>query len=146
MRVHIVDPSAYTPPYDHALCRALAAAGGEVELYTSRFAHGPVAPPEGYGRRELFYPLAAHVALRERAPRGEARRARARHAALPARARERPTSCTSSGSRVQHLDGWLLPARAGAAAAPRRPLVLTAHDMPPAGGASGPARGAAAAV
>ncbi|MEA2208749.1 MAG: hypothetical protein QOF54_1226, partial [Solirubrobacteraceae bacterium] len=20
MRVHVVDPSAYTPPYDHALC------------------------------------------------------------------------------------------------------------------------------
>ena len=43
MRVHIVDPSAYTPPYDHALCQALAAAGAEVDLYTSHFAHGPVA-------------------------------------------------------------------------------------------------------
>ena len=26
MRVHVVDPSAYTPPYDHALCAALAPA------------------------------------------------------------------------------------------------------------------------
>ncbi|MCW3018404.1 MAG: glycosyltransferase family 4 protein, partial [Solirubrobacterales bacterium] len=67
MRVHIVDPSAYTPPYDHALCRALAGAGAEVELYTSHFAHGPVAPPEGYRRHELFYRLAARVgSARER--------------------------------------------------------------------------------
>ena len=55
MRVHVVDPSAYTPPYDHALCRALGAEGAEVELFTSRFAYGPVAVPEGYRRRELFY-------------------------------------------------------------------------------------------
>ncbi|HTA13792.1 MAG TPA: glycosyl transferase family 1, partial [Solirubrobacteraceae bacterium] len=55
MRVHVVDPSAYTPPYDHALCRALGAAGAEVELMTSRFAYGPVAPPVNYVRRELFY-------------------------------------------------------------------------------------------
>ncbi len=58
MRVHVVDPSAYTPPYDHALCRALAAAGAEVELFTSRFAYGAVPTPEGYERRELFYRLA----------------------------------------------------------------------------------------
>ena len=58
MRVHVVDPSAYTPPYDHALCRALVAAGAEVELFTSRFAYGAVPAPEGYERRELFYRLA----------------------------------------------------------------------------------------
>ena len=56
--VQIVDPSAYTPPYDHALCRALAAAGATVELYTSRFAHGEIPPAEGYRRREAFYRLA----------------------------------------------------------------------------------------
>ena len=55
MRVHVVDPSAYTPPYDHALCAALAAAGAEVELYTSRFAHGTLAAPAGYALREHFY-------------------------------------------------------------------------------------------
>jgi hypothetical protein len=61
MRVHVVDPSAYTPPYDHALCRALAAAGADVALYTSRFAHGAVAAADGSERREYFYRLAAHV-------------------------------------------------------------------------------------
>src|ERR1700730_1874897 len=62
MRVHIVDPSAYTPPYDHALCAALAAAGAEVELYTSRFAYGATAPAAGYVRHELFYRSASALA------------------------------------------------------------------------------------
>jgi hypothetical protein len=42
MRVHIVDPSAFTPPYDHALSAALAGAGADLELITSRFGYGAV--------------------------------------------------------------------------------------------------------
>ena len=42
MRVQIVDPAAYTPPYDHALCAALARAGADVELITCHFPYGPV--------------------------------------------------------------------------------------------------------
>ncbi len=55
MRVQIVDPPAYTPPYDRSLCAALVRAGADVELVTSRFAHGPVQPAEGYRVREGFY-------------------------------------------------------------------------------------------
>src|SRR3989440_11434491 len=55
MRVQLVDPSAYTPPYDHALAGALARAGAEVELVTSRFLYGPVPREEGYTVNELFY-------------------------------------------------------------------------------------------
>ena len=44
MRISVVDPPAFTPPYDHALCAALAERGHEVELVTSRFRHGPVPP------------------------------------------------------------------------------------------------------
>ena len=55
MRVQVVDPPAFTPPYDRALCAALAAAGADVELVTSRFEYGPVAAPEGYEVTELFY-------------------------------------------------------------------------------------------
>ena len=58
MRVHVVDPSAYTPPYDHALARALGEAGAEVELFTSRFAYGTVPAPRAYARHEFFYRLA----------------------------------------------------------------------------------------
>ena len=49
MRVQLVDPSAFTPPYDRSLAAALARAGVDVELVTSRFLYGPVPAPDGYG-------------------------------------------------------------------------------------------------
>jgi glycosyltransferase involved in cell wall biosynthesis len=55
MRVQIVDPAAYTPPYDHALSGALARAGAEVELITARFPYGQVPMEQGYAVREHFY-------------------------------------------------------------------------------------------
>lgn len=55
MKVQLVDPSAFTPPYDRALAAALARAGADVELLTSHFLYGPVPPPEGYRVSELFY-------------------------------------------------------------------------------------------
>lgn len=87
MRVQIVDPAAYTPPYDHALAGGLARAGAEVELITSQFPYGPVpdqdqtggpsdpprvalsrtlasaGPPRTYGVRELFYRRASRPGL-----------------------------------------------------------------------------------
>src|SRR4051794_29424788 len=61
VRVAVVDPQAYTPPYDHELCRALGAAGAEVELLTARFTHGTAPLAEGYARRELFGPPLARL-------------------------------------------------------------------------------------
>src|SRR5688572_14348077 len=55
MRVQIVDPAAYTPPYDHALSGALARAGAEVELVAAHFPYGPVPREQGYAVHELFY-------------------------------------------------------------------------------------------
>jgi glycosyltransferase involved in cell wall biosynthesis len=55
MRVQLVDPSADVLPYDHALAAALARAGAQVELVTSRFVHGPAPAPDGYEARHLFY-------------------------------------------------------------------------------------------
>src|SRR3954447_16068927 len=55
MRVQLVDPSAFTPPYDHLLARSLAARGADVELITSPFLHGTAPAPEGYALDELFY-------------------------------------------------------------------------------------------
>jgi len=55
MKVQLVDPSAFTPPYDRALAAALARGGAEVELLTSRFLHGDVPPAEGYRVEERFY-------------------------------------------------------------------------------------------
>lgn len=54
MRVRLVDPPAYTPPYDHALAAALARAGASVELSTSRATYdAPTA--DGFALREDFY-------------------------------------------------------------------------------------------
>ena len=55
MRVTVVDPPAYTPPYDHALCAALARRGLDVELVTSHFRFGAV-PPAGLPARGALLP------------------------------------------------------------------------------------------
>jgi glycosyltransferase involved in cell wall biosynthesis len=129
VRVHVVDPSAYTPPYDHALCRALGLAGAEVELFTSRFAYGSVAPAEGYERHELFYPLARF------APGSHAQRAAKLAEHVPDMLRYRRAAGGADVVHfqwlpVQYLDGHLLPRRRTPSGA-RRGLVLTAHDVLP---------------
>jgi glycosyltransferase involved in cell wall biosynthesis len=129
VRVHIVDPSAYTPPYDHALCRALAAAGADVELFTSRFIYAPVPAPEGYERRESFYRWATRL------QRPRARRAVKLAEHVPDMLRYRRAARAAGVVHfqwltVQHLDRHLLP-RGRSARRAHRPLVLTAHDILP---------------
>jgi glycosyltransferase involved in cell wall biosynthesis len=55
MKIQLVDPPAFTPPYDRALAAALARAGAEVELETTRFLYGEVPPAEGYRVDDRFY-------------------------------------------------------------------------------------------
>ena len=122
VRVHIVDPSAYTPPYDHALCRSLAAAGADVELYSSHFAHGPLAPPDGYRRHESFY-SGARLSSN---PRAQRVLKLAEH--VPDMLRYRRAAAAADVVHfqwlpVQPLDVHLLPGG--------RPLLLTAHDVLP---------------
>jgi glycosyltransferase involved in cell wall biosynthesis len=122
MRVHIVDPSAYTPPYDHALCAALARAGAEVELVTSEFAYGEVPAPVGYEVRHHFYGAAGGRAG------GVPRRAAKLLQHVPDMLRYRRSARAADVVHfqwlaVQHVDRRLLPRS--------RPLVLTAHDVLP---------------
>jgi glycosyltransferase involved in cell wall biosynthesis len=129
VRVHIVDPSAYTPPYDHALCRALGAAGADVELYTSRFVYGPLPDAEGYRRREAFYRLATRL------QRPRARRAVKLAEHVPGMLRYRRAARAADVVHfqwlaVQQLDRHLLP-RGRSSRRAHRPLVLTAHDILP---------------
>jgi glycosyltransferase involved in cell wall biosynthesis len=114
MRVQLVDPPAFTPPYDRSLAAALARAGADVELVTSRFRYGTVPPASGYEVKELFYrrnsgrrlaKLAEHVPDMLRYRR-EAARADLVH---------------WQWLSVEQLDAWLLP--------PKRPRVLTAHNV-----------------
>ncbi len=129
MRVHVVDPSAYTPPYDHALCRALATLDAQVDLFTTRFPYGPVARPEGYARHEFFYRAAFG------APASRVRKASKLIEHVPDMLRYRRAARQADVVHfqwlpVQHLDGRLLPSRRTAAGR-RRPLVITAHDVLP---------------
>jgi glycosyltransferase involved in cell wall biosynthesis len=133
MHVHIVDPSAYTPPYDHALCRALGEAGADVALFTSRFAYDAVAPAESYRRREFFY----RVAHRGRAvgPRSRVRLASKAAEHVPDMLRYRRAARAADVAHfqwltVQPLDVHLLPRRQPTARG-RPKLVLTAHDVLP---------------
>lgn len=121
MRIDVVDPSAFTPPYDRALCAALAGAGASVRLVTSRFDYGPVAPAAGYAVAERFYRWL---------PRGRARTPAKLLQHVPdmlwlaASARRRADVVHFQWLAAQPLDVHLL-------ARFRRPLVLTAHDVLP---------------
>lgn len=121
MRIVLVDPAAYTIPYDHALAAALARAGAEVELLTSRFRFGRAVKPDGYRRRDLFYPLTSRTQSRSRLR-------------LPLRGAEHLIGLARLGavsadvlhvhwSTMPQLDVHLLPLR--------RPSVMTAHDILP---------------
>jgi len=124
MVVHLVDPAAYTPPYDHLLARALAEQGLDVHLFTTRFRYGPTPAPERYRRHELFYP--------GRSGRG-------------ARLLGHPASMVrylraAAAADIVHFQ-WLAaqPFDLPALLAWRRhpPLVLTAHDILPREGLPG---------
>ena len=121
MRVQVVDPSAFTPPYDHALSAALARAGADVELITSRFAYGSVAAPDGYALREHFYRHA-------RGATGSRVRSLSKLAEhVPDMLRYRHVARDADVVHFQWLDvQWL-----DRLLLPGAPLVLTAHDLLP---------------
>ncbi|HWF53393.1 MAG TPA: glycosyltransferase family 4 protein [Solirubrobacteraceae bacterium] len=121
MRVQVVDPSAFTPPYDHALCSALARGGADVELVTSRFAYGATAAPDGYRLTERFYRHARGV------PGSALRRATKLAEHVPDMLALRRAARSADVVHFQWLDvPWL-----DGALLPPRPTVLTAHDLLP---------------
>jgi len=122
MRVQLVDPSAFTPPYDRALAAALARAGAEVELLTSRFLYGPVPTAEDYAVRECFYRRSAARGLD--AP---ARRAFKLAEHLPDMLRLR----RELDADVVHYQWLSLPALDASLLPPLRPRVMTAHYVLP---------------
>ena len=123
MRVQVVDPSAYTPPYDRALSAALARAGADVELVTSRFAYGDVPAADGYRVSELFYRQAARFGA---ADRGRFPTKLVEHVPDMLRYRRHAREADIvhwQWLTVQPVDAFLLP--------PKRPRILTAHDVIP---------------
>jgi glycosyltransferase involved in cell wall biosynthesis len=120
MRVVLADPPAFTPAYDHELAAALVRGGADVELVTSHFRFGETPAPDGYARRELFYPLSSRLF----------RRSRLR---LPLKIAEHPFGLAALRARhadVLHLQ-WLVPELDVRLFRPRVPSVFTAHDLLP---------------
>ncbi|MGK2878981.1 MAG: glycosyltransferase family 4 protein [Solirubrobacterales bacterium] len=113
MRVRVADPPAYTPPYDHALCAALAAAGADVELVTSAFRHGPRPEPDGYKLNDHFYRVGGPLPVKL-----------AQHPLDMLRLRRLPKADVTHFQwlPIQAIDRHLLPPG---------PTVLTAHDVIP---------------
>jgi glycosyltransferase involved in cell wall biosynthesis len=122
MKVQLVDPSAFTPPYDRALAAALARAGAEVELLTTRFLYGPVPPADGYRVEELFY--------RRSAGRGLDAPAR-----LPFKAAEHLPDMLrlrrAADADVVHYQWLTIPSLDARLLPPPRPRVMTAHYILP---------------
>jgi glycosyltransferase involved in cell wall biosynthesis len=120
VRVLVADPPAFTPWYDHELAAALARAGADVELATSRFRFGELPAPAGYRRVERFYPLSSRLF----------RRSRAR---LPLKAVEHLAvlaSLARARADVVHVQ-WLSLPQLDVRLRFRSPSVFTAHDLLP---------------
>ena len=120
MRVVIADPPAFTPWYDHELASALARAGAEVEVATSRFRFGELPLAVGYRRSERFYPVSSRLFGRSRAR-------------LPVKAVEHLAvigSLARLRADVLHVQ-WLALPQLDVRVRFRSPSVFTAHDLLP---------------
>jgi glycosyltransferase involved in cell wall biosynthesis len=122
LRVQLVDPSAFTPPYDRALAAALARGGAEVELLTSRFLYGPVPAADGYGVCECFYRRSTGRGL---AARGRRAFKLAEH--LPDMLRFR----READADVLHYQWLTVPGLDARLLPPLRPRAMTAHYVVP---------------
>jgi glycosyltransferase involved in cell wall biosynthesis len=121
VRVLLADPPAFTPPYDHELAASLARQGVDVELVTSRFRFGTAPEPDGYRRRELFYPLSSRLFGRSRLR-------------LPLKVAEHPVGLAALhrlGADVLHVQWLPAPELDAFLFRPRLPSVFTAHDLLP---------------
>ena len=121
VRVLLADPPAFTPPYDHELAAALAREGADVELITSHFRFGTAQEPDGYRRRELFYPLSSRLFGRSRLR-------------LPLKVAEHPVGLAMLHrlrADVLHMQWLPVPELDALLFRPRLPSVFTAHDLLP---------------
>jgi glycosyltransferase involved in cell wall biosynthesis len=120
VRVLLADPPAFTPWYDHELASALAKAGADLTLATSRFRFGEAPTPDGYKRQERFYPATSRIF--RRSPLRLPLKAVEHLGVLAELAAARPD--------VLHLQ-WLALPQLDATLRFRAPAVFTAHDLLP---------------
>jgi glycosyltransferase involved in cell wall biosynthesis len=134
MKVQLLDPSAFTPPYDRALAAALARSGAEVELVTTKFLYGEVPAAEGYSVDERFYQRSAARGLSS-------------SARLPFKGAEHLRDMLAfrrdpGDADVVHYQWLTLPGLDRRLLPPTRPRVMTAHYILPPDAGSRAVRGA----
>ncbi len=131
MRIALLDPPGFTPPYDHSLAAALARRGHDVHLLTSPDLHGSAGAPDGYRRHETYLPLSGRL-LRRR-PRSRARVLVKGLEYVPSVLRS-SRSLSRLKPDVVHVQWLGIPrydVRWLRDLAGRYPVVLTAHDVLP---------------
>ena len=121
MNVKLIDPSAFTPPYDRSLAAALARGGANVELITSEFTYGPVPEPEGYEVSLDFY--------RRVSPR--ARRLSKALGHVPEMRRLKRKLESAPDPMVTHYQWLTMPGLDRRLIPDRHPRVMTAHYILP---------------
>lgn len=130
VHIQLVDPAAYTPPYDHALAAALSRAGVKVELVTAAspqwdtaiaasLGSGHEAEAGSYERRLDFCRHGAGWPT----PWRQLARGLQHPRAMRALSRSPADITHLQWTPLQELDRFLLPTG--------RPLVITAHDILP---------------
>ena len=123
MHVKLIDPSAFTPPYDRSLASALAAEGAEVELITSEFTYGPVPEADGYEVSLDFY--------RRLSP--KARRLSKAIQHFPEMRQLRRKLDSAPERTVAHYQWLTMPRVDHRLISKRQPRVMTAHYILPPG-------------
>ena len=123
VHVKLIDPSAFTPPYDRSLAAALAGEGAEVELITSEFTYGTVPEPAGYEVSLDFY--------RRLSPRARRLSKAIQH--LPEMRRLRRKLDAAPDPVVAHYQWLTMPRLDHRLLSKRRPRVMTAHYILPPG-------------
>jgi glycosyltransferase involved in cell wall biosynthesis len=121
IRVDLLDPPAYSPPYDHALATALTRTGrAQVRLLTSDFAYADVPAADGYERVRRFYRHAAG------APGSRRRQLTKLGSHVPDMLAYRRAA--AGGADIAHFQ-WLTIPEVDLRLLPRTlPVVLTIHD------------------
>jgi len=130
IKVQLVDPSAFTPPYDRALAAALARGGAEVELLTSRFLYGAVPPAEGYRVEGRFYRRSAARGL-DAPARVPFKAAEHLPDMLRFRRDEARAARAGAGPDVLHYQWLTMPPLDIHLLPKQRPRVMTAHYILP---------------
>ena len=136
MKVLMLDPSAFTPPYDHHLCEGLATVGCDLSLYTTRSDFNEWDNDTTYDQIEFFYRRTnALYKNRDRLPGRIAVKGLEHVADMMRFVREvqslDPDVVHVQWAPVPVVDRWFFSSLAKVA-----PLVFTVHDTTPFHGAS----------